>query len=185
MLDFEQYAKIKNKYCLCYFGHNTEYLVQLKLVRPLIERKFPNLKISLCSRDEHQSLLEKQDFPAREIKVRRSEFAFMREITHDGKHPVEAILEECQIPDWTIHTQRIETGNCAVLGDLGDKLPALARMYELKFGNFNWLAADAVVGKESAEFYQAAAIKPSILVAQNGGTRLYKKLFPNGEIYSR
>ncbi len=40
MISFIEYAKISDNYCICYFGYADEYLVQLRMLQPILEREF-------------------------------------------------------------------------------------------------------------------------------------------------
>lgn len=103
-MSFEQYAKVKDKYCICYFGYNDEYLRQLRLVKPLLEGALPGVEIHLGCKDDKTHLLAGCDpLKISEIKVRRKEYAYIRELKFNGvSHPVRDLLEECNapVPDW-------------------------------------------------------------------------------------
>lgn len=97
---FPEYAKIKNKYCLCYFGPNRDYVKQLKYVRPLMEKELPGTLIYLCCRDDFFNIFEGEDYtlPMSEIQKRKKEFAYIRELTYNMEdHPILAFLEESKI----------------------------------------------------------------------------------------
>ena len=102
MIGFEQYAKVKDKYCICYFGYNDEYLTQLALVKPVIEASLPGIEIYLGCKDDKTHLLE-NPLKLSEIKIRRKDYAYVRELKFNGRtHPVKDLLRECgaSIPGW-------------------------------------------------------------------------------------
>ena len=77
MIGLEHYASIKNNYCIGYFGNANEHLIQLKLLRPFMERKFPGLNIYLGCKDESMEYLRDCDnvIPISEMRKRKTEFA--------------------------------------------------------------------------------------------------------------
>jgi len=105
-MGFEQYAKVKDNYCICYFGHNDEYLAQLVRVKPLIEAALPGIHIHLGCKDDKAHLLEGHSpLKLSEIKIRRKDYAYVREMKFNGRtHPIKDLLEECGIPvpNWLV-----------------------------------------------------------------------------------
>ena len=102
MIGFEQYAKVKDKYCICYFGHNDEYLTQLQRVKHLIEEALPGIEIYLGCKDDKVHLLQ-DPLRLSQLKISRKNYAYIRELKYNGRtHPVKDLLLECNapVPDW-------------------------------------------------------------------------------------
>lgn len=97
MIAFEHYTKIKNNYCVGYFGFYDGFLKELHAVRPFIERAFPGINLYIACKDESLHVLGNTDRIVKlsELKVRKGEFANYRELWFDGfTHPVAQFLEE-------------------------------------------------------------------------------------------
>lgn len=188
MIGFEDYAKIKNNYCLTYVGHSAEFLVQLRLLRPHIERLYTDLRLTIGCRDEMVNWVGDRHLKASELKARRHEFAFMRTLEFDGiNHPVEQFLDECDKMPLVIHSNPVPSyGIGLILPGLSDVVVRnIKKFYQEKnyrIDEGEYRHADFVIGKESPEFYDIAGSGvASVLVGNTLGTRLYKKMFPAGE----
>lgn len=99
MIGFEQYAKVKDKYCICYFGYHDEYLTQLQLAKSIIEKSLPGIEIYLgCKDDKVHLIADCNPLKLSELKIRRKDFAYIREMKHNGvSNPVKDLLKECGI----------------------------------------------------------------------------------------
>lgn len=86
---FTHYAKIMNHYCFAYFGLIPEYVVQLRTLRPHLEKLFPEVRIFIAVRDEIMYLLdgEKDLVPFSQIHDRKNEFAYIREVNTSVSPP--------------------------------------------------------------------------------------------------
>lgn len=200
MIEFSKYAKIKDHYCICYFGYSDEYLVQLRLLKPVIERHLPGLKLFLGCKDEKWPILGEFEAILRvsELKSRRVEFAHIWELKFDGEvHPVEKLLSEAGITHCSVrHDLNPEHTQKAVIVTQGSypTKPLEMRQIELlkrklqEEGFFvevdtDYKDAGVVAGVESVPLFEAAASGVrTILVPTGVGTRLYKLMFPNGEV---
>jgi hypothetical protein len=97
---FTYYAAIKNNLCLAYFGLLPEYVVLLKIIRPYIESKFPELKLFICCNDELYYLLHQEEniLKHSEIKNQKNKFAYIREIkTTMHGHAIYELLKESNL----------------------------------------------------------------------------------------
>lgn len=201
MIEFAQYSKIKNNYCLCYFGYSDEYLVQLRLIRPLLEQQFPGLNICLGCKDDKVHLLQgcQHVLALSRIKADRNNFAHIRELTFNGRtHPVEDLLLESELTNPIIRAEtEPRTTDFAVLvtkGNYPTKSLDTSQIEQLK----GWIVnqgysidyncpidrASLVVGVESVQIFEAAARGVRVILVPTGvGTSLYQKLFPKHEIW--
>lgn len=57
MIGLPEYARIKDKYCLCYTGLSDEHLLQLKSAKSLLEAQFHGLRIFIACHDEKYHLI--------------------------------------------------------------------------------------------------------------------------------
>lgn len=200
VIGFAKYAKVKDRYCLCYFGPCDDYLVQLKLLRPVLESSFPGLKIGFGCRDEKTHIFDDCQYvmKASDIKVMREEFGHIREIRFNGTtHPVEDLLNECRIKQCAVPTPSPidHTSKCVVVTkghyptkDLEkDKVERLKKM-ATESGYYVELDTDVgdaglVMGAESYKLFEAAGRGIQTKLLPTGlGTRLYKLMFPNGVV---
>jgi hypothetical protein len=95
------YVKIKDNYCLCYFGNNKEHVMWLKYVRPMLEKTHPDINIYLATNERLFSLLEGENRVLRRQDLTRKEklnFAHIRELKQDVNsdvNVVEEFIKEC------------------------------------------------------------------------------------------
>jgi hypothetical protein len=96
---YPEYVKIKDNYCCCYLGNTAEYVVQLKLLRPYIEKQLPGIRLYLACRDSFFYLLadEPRSLRTSEMAEFKHLFAYIRELTFKDKHPVLEFMEESQL----------------------------------------------------------------------------------------
>jgi predicted RNA-binding protein len=194
-----QYAKIKDNYCIAYFGNNKEYLIQLKLLRPYMESTFPGIQIYLsCKEDSIYLLKDEERIILRDkLKENKHLFGYIRELLCDMKsHPIEEFMEESKIPYGPIRLdQPLNNKKCTLLtngispvSSLTNNQIELAKLYIKNKGyqlEINGETNDSgwIVGVENEQFYQNAASGKSITLIPTGfGENLFKKLFPGGEI---
>jgi hypothetical protein len=202
MIGLAKYARIKNHYCLAYFGPCEEYLFQLHLLKPIIENHFPGLKITFACRDEFVGIFSAEDIAIKvtEIKSKREDFAHVRELSFNGRtHPVEDLMQECEIKNYAInkmipehHTVKavIITKTQYPAKNLTDqqaeKLEKIAKQmgYEVERDS-DIKNASLVMGVESLKLFKAAQLGSKVILVPTGiGTRLYKTAFPELEVMS-
>lgn len=199
MISFIDYAKIANNYCVCYFGQSDEYLVLLRLLKPMLEREFPELTICIGCKDDRAHLLGdcKDVLKLTELKIRKNDFAYISELKCNGStHPIEDFLIGAKIQNFSIETPITDTTMKCVICTRAvfptkplekhkiDHLKRIARArgmpYEL---DTDIEGAGLVMGVESVGLCEAAARGiETVLVPSGVGLRLYKNLFPNLEI---
>jgi hypothetical protein len=200
MLEFSQYSKIKDHYCICYFGPSDTYLLQLKLLKPVMERHFEGLKIFIGCRDEKINMLSDcQDvLKVTELKSRRCEFAHINELRFDMKnHPVEQFMIDTGIKDWTVDcTIKPEHSRKAVIIATGEYPTRNLEVREIEQQqrflksegydvevNQSINGAGLVVGVESHALFEAASKGVRTrLIPRGVGTRLYKQMFKDAVV---
>lgn len=203
MMGFEDYAKVKDNYCICYFGYSDEYLVQLRLIKPLLEKRFPGLNICFGCKDDKKHLLKGCEpiLEVSKIKVSKKGFAHIREVRCNNQtHPIEDLLDECGIKNSVIvkKNQPRLTSKCVIITkgnyptrDLETREIQTLKIVAREDGfdiDVDGDIADAslVMGVESIGLFEAAARGVATQLVPTGlGTRLYKLLFPNGIVRHR
>ena len=173
--------------------------MQLQLVRPQLEAQFPGMEIHIACRDDLFYLLQGEDRILRqsEMKNRRSEFGYVRELATDMQsNPVEKLLDESHATVAPVRTsQGRAVRQCVLLTDavlpnknLSEKqIAAVTNHVGRKGGrliiNGDWKSADWVAGPENARLYQAAVAGKHVTLVPTGfGEKLFAKLFPQAEI---
>ena len=198
MIEFFRYANVKDKYCVCYFGNSDEYLVQLRLLKGLLEKRFPGVKINFGCKDDKSHLLGGQSLTISRIKADRYEFAHIREIAFNGiTHPIEEFAKESDVvPRLEIVKLPRTTNRCVVVTQSNYPTRPMERErfrllmskihndgYDIEL-NTNINNASLVAGVESVQLFEAAAqgIR-TILVPTGVGENLYKTMFPDAETF--
>jgi hypothetical protein len=95
-----QYATIKNDLCLYYAGFLHEHVLQLKMLRPMIERQLPGINIHLCVRDSAEYLVkdEPRIVLASQFHENRKNFAYIKNIVSDpATHPIWQMITESSL----------------------------------------------------------------------------------------
>lgn len=195
---FTDYAKIKDNLCICYVGSCNEYLVQLKFIRPAIEKELPGIKIHICCKDNVFHLI--QDSPRiirySEIKDKKRDLAHIIDLKCNMQsHPILKLIEESNLT--LEHLPIIEpvekTKKCVIFpnGVIPTKSIDVEKLRKICMmkgyttivgGSLD--GAGWVVGVENEYLYEAGirGIRTT-LIPTGIGTKLYKKLFPKGEIF--
>ncbi len=100
---FTRYAKIRNNYCISYYGLVPEYVVILRLLRPYMNKAYPHLRIFISCRDEIMYLLEEEPdiLGYSEIYDRKNDFAYIRELntSTSAPHVMETLIRD-SIPNF-------------------------------------------------------------------------------------
>lgn len=199
MISFTEYAKIANHYCVCYFGPSDEYLIQLRLLKPILEKEFPELNLYIGCKDDKIHFLNGCDqvLKLTELRSRKTEFAHISEIKFNGQtHPIEDFVVGANIANFALSIPVMEKTYKCVIVTKGafptkpleqhkiDKLKKIADSQNMDWEiDGNITGAGLVMGVESVALYEAASqgIETG-LVPTGVGTKFYKHLFPNGKI---
>lgn len=201
MVDFVKFAKISNNYCVCYFGYSDEYLIQLRLLKPVLETEFPGLNIYIGCQDDKAHLLGDSSYVLRitELKAKKEDFAYIKELRFDGSaHPVLNFLDESKIVHFGVPVGiSIKTTKCVIVtkSQYPTKPLEIAQIETLKkMARDNGFEpvldetiknAGLVMGVESPDLFEAAGRGiETVLVPTGLGTRLYKGMFSNGIVMS-
>jgi hypothetical protein len=196
---FPLYSKIRNRYCVAYYGPCAEYILQLIYVRSAIEKELPGLELYISCRDDYARFFPNKNklIMGSEMDSRKKEVAYIRELRCNSEvHPIWQWVQESQLkleflkfpPKINITTKTCFISPHAIL-----PTKPISDMGRLK----KWISeqgfsisddiskADWVVGTENEQLFLAAmrGVKTT-LVPTGLGTQLYKKLFPEGELFA-
>ena len=93
MIPLTEYSLIKNNFCIGYYGCSNEYVIQLVWLRPLMEQKYPKIKIYLSFNDNVRYLVEDQDRIILKSELKnKKDLAYFDEITNK-EHPILDLME--------------------------------------------------------------------------------------------
>lgn len=96
---FNNFIRVRNKYCCCSFGNNNDYVLMLKHLRPHVEASLPGLQMHIACRDESFYLLQDEPRVTPKSGFDKNNYSFVREVRPDASdHPIQKLLEESKIP---------------------------------------------------------------------------------------
>ena len=194
-----QYAKIKDRYCIVYLGNSSEYLVQLLLLRPNMEAKYPGIKVYIACLDEafhiisgHERVLNYE-----ELKINERNFSYIFNLKCNlTEHPVEAFMDESDIPiRININQAKPEKNRCVIMpsGAIPTRSMSSSQIDKCKQIACNRSMipevcndiknASLVMSVENEYLFAAIAHGiPTALVPNGLGTNLYRKMLANAEV---
>jgi len=90
-----KYLKIKDRYCLCYFGFNKDHIKVLTYLRPSLEKIYPGIHLYLAFNDKmHDSddskIIRQSDLSG----DGRKQYGYIRELKHDTSKPDENLVAD-------------------------------------------------------------------------------------------
>ena len=197
MITLSHYSRIKDNYCISYFGPCEDYIVQLRLLRPFIEESLPGLRVYIACKDQSVHWLKDCDriIKLSEIKIKRTDVAYTLELSFDGKyHPIQKLMDNINIKNYVIknHCNEERTVKCVILtkGEFPTKslsqhqIDVLADKVE-KDGYEVYIDkpvedSGLVIGVEHPGLFHAASLGVNaILVSTGVGANLFKNMFPH------
>lgn len=199
MRGLAEYSQVKDHYLFFYGGPNEDYLLELALIRPYLEDKYPGLKLFIGCKDLHFHVIQGYNHTLKESELRGTRLAFghIRVIESNGEaHPIERLLNENGLqPSLTAPPPPVRTTKCLIIprgnfpvGPLTQRQKdtliriAKAEGYEPEESQ-DVENAGLVMGVESYSLILAASKGiETRLVPTGTGTRLYRSLFENGKI---
>lgn len=195
---YKKYLGIKDKFCIYYYGLFNEFALQLIYLRPTIEKELPGLELYISCKNELKSIIGNPPRVVYKDDFQEYHYAHSQELRFNQvDHPVMKLLEDSNISLSKIHENiydiknskcTIITNNFAPFGSLtSDQIKNITELaqtegYTVEV-NGTWNNSGWVIGVESQSLYLAAmqGIRCS-LVPVGLGTKLFKKMFPKGEI---
>lgn len=82
VISFTHYSKVVNNICIVYHGTNTEDIINLSNLLPILREKHKEVSISLCIEDTLVHLAN-DAFPLSKLPERKTEFAYVKELYMD------------------------------------------------------------------------------------------------------
>jgi hypothetical protein len=181
-----------------YVGNCNEYLVQLKLIRPSIEKIYSGIEIYLACKDDAYYLLEDSPKTLKASEYVKERYGYTRELFCDMQtHPVEELLRESNIPKLLIRTEQKKGGNLCSIYPFGasptrslsreqiekvEKYVVSKNMQPVINGGLE--SAAWVIGVEN-EFTALAPTQgiKTTLIPTGIGENLYKSLYYNLDVF--
>lgn len=198
-LPFEQYLKVKNNYCFCYFGNSNEFIILLKMLRPYMEAKYKGVSIYIACKDESYYLLQDEPRCIRKSNFKKENYCYVRNIMNDFKqHPIHELLIESDIkPPILSQPSKEITSKIYIYtnGDIPTKslssqyVEKLVKNLESKgkncFVNENHDEYSSVYSVENETLLNCALKNINCTLIDSGlGTALYKAIFPQINVIS-
>lgn len=196
-IPFPSYSKIRNRYCIVYYGPCADYILQLLYLRPAIEKELPGLEIYICFKEKFAHLAKERVIFSEELNHRKREFAYIRELKCDlQQHPVWQMIQESNLSLNALETPAIKpciTHNCVICSKAIFPTQPIHNIEAIKLWSTNQgfqtivsdniSKADWVIGPENEQLFTAAIQGTRTTLIPTGlGTALYKKMFPYAEI---
>jgi hypothetical protein len=191
------YVKIKDKLCIAYFGNSNEYLIQLKLLRPYIERTFYGLHIYIACDDSVFNLLENEKNVVKRSEFKESNYGHTKHINCNMQdHPIEVLFSESdiEIPIITLENNQKSKkcliyphGNYPTKSLTEEQIKKLTKIYKNQGfqveidGKLDFNSM--IIGVENEQLFLAASNNAKTILINTGiGSNLFKKMFPKNEI---
>lgn len=186
ILPLPRYRQVKDKYCVCYFGHCEEYITTLLAYRPIVEAELTGLQLYIGCRDDLYG--PERTVPETAIRQMTREpwgtgFGHIRELRfNQHEHPIERFFADSKIDIRPISRHQPEEENRIVglypngsdptRSLTSSEITSLTLRYE-KAGkvvrvNGPWQEAGVVVGVENKALFEAAAAGKTISLCDTG-----------------
>lgn len=95
-IPYKNYIKLKNKYCVQYYGVEQSFLIQLIELKNKIKLKYPEIDFYISCKDEFHQKHSKDTIP--KSKTFNDEYAYIRKITYDNiNNPIELFAKESDL----------------------------------------------------------------------------------------
>lgn len=190
-----EYNRIKDNYCIAYYGHCKDLILEIKLLLPQIRQNYPEINIFISFLDQYCYFFpEEINFiPKSKMQDQKKNLAYIRELRHDYDiHPLNVFLKESDIEIQPLITLPKPSGNVAgLICQSNSPIKSLSGLEIQKYENYckskgfkvlinEYKNVDWVVGVESEELIDGAMSgKPSSLIESGPGTELLTKMFQN------
>ena len=200
-VSFNKYNKIKDKYCIVYYGNCNEYIMQLLYLVPAIEKELPGIQVYVACRNPLiylRKFFGKKLVTGKEMGKARQTFAYVRELKCNMvSHPVEDLLIESnlEVPSLTPPQPTSQTKKCVIwphgilpTNSIDEKQIELLKAKAITQGYEPQISkqiegAGWVIVVESEPLFMAAIMGIRTTLIPTGlGTNFYQKLFPLNEI---
>ena len=102
LMHLPKYLKIKDNYCLCYFGFNKDHIRRLTYLRPHIEKAYPSVHLYVALNDKMRNSQDSKIIGQSDLTGDgRKKFGYIRELKGDGDLVVDFLKEShlCHLLD--------------------------------------------------------------------------------------
>lgn len=181
-----------------YVGNCNEYLVQLKLIRPSIEKIYRGIEIYLACKDNAYYLLKDSPKTLKASEYVKEKYGYTRELFCDMQnHPIEELLKESNIPKLLLKTEQKKGGNICSIYPYGasptrslnkeqiekvEKYVVSKNMQPVINGNLDLTSWAIGVENEFTALAPTQGIKTT-LIPTGIGENLYKSLYCNLDVF--
>jgi hypothetical protein len=95
-IPYNDYVKIKNKYCIQYYGVTEFLLIQLIKLKKIALQKYPEIDLYISCNDKFHEIYKKDTIP--KSKTINNQYAYIKKITYDNvNNPVQLLAKESEI----------------------------------------------------------------------------------------
>lgn len=95
-IPYNDYIKLKNKYCVQYYGVEECFLIQLIQLKKVVKTKYPEIEFYISCKDEFHQIYKEDTIP--KSKTVNNEYAYVRKITYDNvNNPIHLFAKESEI----------------------------------------------------------------------------------------
>ena len=196
-MNYSYYVKTKDEICIQYPGHNADFVIQLRALRPSLEAAFPELNFTFACKQEHLPWMS--DDPKTILIGTQAPSVYTIQIMYDAKketHPIADLVSEIAVnkvrtksggnysavicQNGLFPTQSLTDDEvvwlCNVVERQGYK-PITPKTTDIKSKQELARTAGMVAGVECDLLFEAVACgTPTILVPTGPGTELYRRL---------
>jgi hypothetical protein len=190
-----EYNRIKDNYCIAYYGHCKDLVLEIKLLLPQMREHYPEINIFISCLDQYSYYFKEENnfIPQSQIQNKKSDLAYIRELKYNDEiHPLYRFLKESEIKIKPVAVVPKPIGktiglicqsNSPVKSLSGSEIQKYINYCENKgykviineANNVDW-----IIGVESAQLIEAAVSGKSVTLIQSGlGTDLLMKMFEN------
>lgn len=200
---YNNYIKVKNRYCIKYFGVFDEFLFQLIYLRPAIERELIGTKIHFCCEDRLAEKLQRIPRIVYRSDFSKNDYGYVRTLNFDyKKHPILELIEESDLklnhlPSMpplkkfnkkALIISKDSNGKVKLeeklINKLKENLTNCELQVEIDVENIDDFGT--IIGVESANLY-LGAMKGinTTLISENFGDKLFKLMFSKFKILNK
>lgn len=190
-----EYNKIKDNYCIAYYGHCRDLILEIKLLLPQMRQHYPEINIFISLLDQYSYFFQEETnfIPQSQIQNKKKNLAYTREFRRDFEvHPLYEFLKESDIEIQHLAVIPKPHGKVAgLICQSNSPVKSLSGSEIQKYENYcksrgfkvvinDSQNVDWVLGVESEELINSAMSgKPTTLIESGSGTELLTKMFQN------
>ena len=186
-MKFEDYSKRYNKICLLYTGHLLDYVIQLDYIVPFVRKRFEDLEVHLCVRDD---MVSKTKDAISFSSFDESKYGYVRnfKINPSGLNPIYEFIKDSGIIFPHLKTKKSKSTLLIPYANFPARSLTESQIKQINYcvlysGKENIEDYGHVIGAENDKVFLAASLGIKTTLVDTGpGTDLFKVIFPHGEI---